>query len=140
MQQDKAHPPYLSYDPRLTEKARENRKNPTQPERILWNKVLRNREFENLKFTRQKPLDLFIVDFYCAELTLAIEVDGDSHAENEAYDRERTLRLNQKGITVLRFTNEDVMHRLEGVYQVLSERIQELRKITPLAPLVRGEK
>ena len=70
---------YVTYDEALTEKARENRRRPTPAEKKLWFEVLRGRRLSGLKFTCQKPLDRYIVDFYCAELMLAIEIDGDSH-------------------------------------------------------------
>ena len=120
--------PYIPYDKKLVDKARANRKNPTSAEKKMWYEVLRNREFEDLKFTRQKPLDRYIVDFYCAELQLVIEIDGDSHAEQEEYDRVRTERLGQYGITVIRYTNSDVLHHLDGVYVDLSDKVKILRK------------
>ena len=86
---------YISYNETLTEKARENRKNPTPAEKKLWYEVLGNKRLNNLKFTRQKPLDKYIVDFYCAELMLAIEIDGDTHAGQEQYDNWRTKNLNK---------------------------------------------
>ena len=67
---------YLPYNTALTEKARENRKNPTPAERKMWFEVLQNKRLNNLKFTRQKPLDEYIADFYCSELMLAIEIDS----------------------------------------------------------------
>lgn len=60
--------------------ARENCKNPTPAETLLWNKVLRHRQFAKFKFHRQKPIGPYIADIYCPELKLIIEVDGDSHA------------------------------------------------------------
>ncbi|MCY3723847.1 MAG: DUF559 domain-containing protein [Candidatus Poribacteria bacterium] len=71
----------MPYNKALTQKARENRKNPTPAEKKLWYEVLSNKRLDNLKFTRQKPLDMYIVDFYCAELMLAIEIDGHTHRE-----------------------------------------------------------
>ena len=120
--------PYIPYNQNLVERARANRKNPTAAEKKMWFEVLRNRTFEGLKFTRQKPLDGFIVDFYCAELMLAVEIDGDSHAEQEAYDRMRTERLGQYGITVVRYTNREVLHALAGVYADLSAKVKRLRE------------
>jgi len=114
---------YISYEKTLTEKARKNRKNATPAENALWCKVLQDKQLGSLKFTRQKPLDQYIVDFYCAELMLAIEIDGDSHAEQLAYDQQRTMRLNQLGIEVIRYANSDVLNNLEGVYFDLSRKI-----------------
>ncbi len=127
---------YIPYNPTLKEKAKNNRKKPTAAEKKIWYEVLQNRQFSNLKFTRQKPLDEFIVDFYCAELMLAVEVDGDSHAEQEGYDRERTSRLNRLGVTVLRYNNEDVLNNIEGVFQRLLEEVHSIKP--PKSPLSGG--
>jgi len=101
----------------------QNRHNPTPAERKLWFEILRGKRLKGLKFTRQKPLDNYIVDFYCAELMLAIEIDGDTHARQRAYDESRTRRLNTLGVEVIRYTNSDVLNNLEGVYQDLCNRI-----------------
>ena len=114
---------YIPYNHTLTQKARENRKNPTPAEQKLWYKVLQRKRLGNLKFTRQKPLTKYIVDFYCAELKLAIEIDGDTHARQKQYDKDRTKNLNKHGIEVIRYTNADVLNNLEGVYQDLQKRI-----------------
>ena len=129
---------YIPYNKALTEKARENRKNPTSAEKKLWYEVLRNKRLDNLKFTRQKPLDEYIVDFYCAELMLAIEIDGDTHAEQEEYDKSRTENLNKYGIEVVRYTNSEVLNNLEGVYQDLSERVSEKKAPKSPTPLDKG--
>lgn len=125
----------LPYNKNLTERARENRKNPTKAESKIWNEVLRMRQFADYKFLRQKPIDNFIVDFYCSELRLVIEIDGDSHAKTVEYDAERTKVLQALGLTVVRYTNVDVIRNIQGVYVDLIEKIE---KLTPLAPLDRG--
>lgn len=89
--------------------------------------MLRARQLCGLKFVRQKPIDVYIVDFYCAELRLVIEIDGDSHAEQIAYDSQRTSRLNALGLTVLRYANREVLQELEGVYEDLCGKIAALR-------------
>jgi very-short-patch-repair endonuclease len=119
---------YLPYDVRLTEKARENRRNPTSAENKMWYEILGNKEFEGLKFTRQKPIDRFIVDFFCSELMLAVEIDGDSHDEQRKYDEQRTRILNGLGITVIRYMNNDVLHNMNGVYLDLKKKVERLRK------------
>ncbi|MCL0062202.1 DUF559 domain-containing protein [Thermodesulfovibrionales bacterium] len=129
---------YIAHNPSLTEKARDNRKNPTPAEDKLWYEVLRNKQFSHLKFTRQKPLAEYIVDLYCAELMLAIEIDGDSHAEQEEYDKKRTACPNALGIEVIRYTNQDVMHSLDGVYDDLLTKIGSLQK-NPLNPPYQGD-
>ena len=122
---------YIPYNKTLTQKARENRKNPTPAEKKLWYEVLGNKRLDNLKFTRQKPLDKYIVDFYCAELMLAIEIDGHTHADQEQYDRRRTENLNRYGVEVIRYTNAEVVNNLEGVYQDLCKRISARKDRTP---------
>ena len=119
---------FISYNKNLTQKARENRKNPTKAEKKIWYEVLRNKDFENYKFIRQKPLDNFIVDFYCSELLLVIEIDGDSHSEQIDYDISRTKKLNQFGIKIIRYTNFEILRNIKGVYDDLKIRIRERRE------------
>ena len=121
--------PHTHYTRNLTERAKENRKNPTAAENRLWFEVLGRRRFGSFKFTRQKPLDKYIVDFYCAELKLAIELDGDSHATQTSYDRRRTKDLNALGIKVVRYTNDDVMHGLGGVFDDLVKVVVERQRV-----------
>jgi len=120
----------------LTEKAKANRKNPTPAEKKLWFEMLQNKRFDGLKFTRQKPLDAYIVDFYCSELMLAVEIDGDTHAEQEKYDQTRTQRLSLLGVEVIRYTNREVLNNLEGVYTDLKNRVSNRKP--PKSPLSGG--
>ena len=94
----------------------------TPAEKKLWYQFLRNFRFPVL---RQKPLDHFIADFYCAKLKLVIEVDGDSHYTDNGllYDKERTEILEKYGLKVLRFTNNDVMKNFQGVIQLIESQI-----------------
>lgn len=114
---------FVRYNKNLTALARENRKNPTAAEIKMWSEVLRMRQFAHYKFLRQKPIASFIVDFYCSELHLVIEIDGDTHGETIAYDLERTKLLNARGLTVIRYTNEDVLKNIAGVYDDLARHI-----------------
>ena len=116
---------FLLYNKNLTALARANRKNPTAAEIKMWNEVLHMRQFAHYKFLRQKPIANFIVDFYCSELLLVIEIDGDTHGETNAYDLERTKLLNARGLTVIRYTNEDVLKNIAGVYDDLACRIPQ---------------
>ena len=84
------------------------------------------RQFAHYKFLRQKPIANFIVDFYCSELHLVIEIDGDTHSETNAYDLERTKFLNAFGLTVIRYTNDDVLKNIAGVYDDLARRIPQV--------------
>jgi very-short-patch-repair endonuclease len=117
---------YLPYNKKLTTLARENRSNPTQAENRIWQKVLRMRQFAEYKFLRQKPVGDYIVDFYCAGLQLVIEIDGDSHAETAEYDTERTRFLGSLGLRVIRFSNDDVLRNIDGVYEELGRIIATL--------------
>ncbi len=113
----------LPYNKNLTALARENRNNPTKAETKIWREILRMRQFAQYKFLRQKPIGGYIVDFYCSELRLVIEIDGDSHAETVEYDLERTRFLNALGLQVIRYTNDEIVHNIEGVYDDLNQRI-----------------
>jgi very-short-patch-repair endonuclease len=115
---------FLAYDKRLTALARENRQNPTPAETLIWQKVLRSKQFERYKFLRQKPIGPYIVDFYCSELGLIIEIDGDSHAEQFDYDAQRTAYLNSLGLRVLRYGNHDILNNLAGVYEHFHSQLE----------------
>jgi very-short-patch-repair endonuclease len=123
-------PGFLPYNPKLIELARANRKNPTAAERKIWNEVLRMRHFADYKFLRQKPIDEFIVDFYCSSLGLVIEIDGDSHAEAIEYDAARTRILSGHGLTLIRYTNHDVLQNISGVYDDLVQHIDVIKHTT----------
>ena len=114
---------FLPYNPKLTALARANRKNPTAAEQKIWHEVFRAYQFSAYKFLRQKPIDRFIVDFYCSSLRLVIEIDGDDHAENLGYDIVRTECLEKYGLKVIRYSNHDVMHNISGVYEDLVMQI-----------------
>ena len=96
-------------------RARDMRRGPTPPERRLW-QALRNRGLGGLKFRRQVPIGVFIVDFACDDAWLVVEVDGASHAA-PAFDAERDAWLVGQGWRVLRIWNNDVMGNLDGVLQ-----------------------
>jgi very-short-patch-repair endonuclease len=102
----------------LLRAARELRRKATDAEKYLWS-LLRNRQLAGYKFRRQHPLGRFVLDFYCHEAKLCVELDGGQHAEpaQADYDRERTAWLNQEGIRVIRFWNTDVLNNIEGVLQ-----------------------
>ena len=117
---------FIPYNKNLTTHARENRKNPTQAEIAIWNKILRMRQFAAYKFLRQKSIANFIVDFYCSALCLVIEIDGDSHGKMIGYDSQRTRILNSHGLAVLRYSNDDVVKNIAGVYDDLARHIQQV--------------
>ena len=96
----------------IRQRAKELRKTMTPAETLLW-KRLRRKQLDGLKFRRQHPISHFIVDFYCAEHRLIIEVDGDIHTDQQGRDQARTQYLAQRGYRVIRFSNHDVLKRLE---------------------------
>jgi len=118
---------YIKYNPKLKERARELRKNSTPSEIELW-KALRAGNMFGYNFNRQKPLDEFIIDFYCRKLKLVIEIDGDSHDEKKVYDEQRQKRLESLGLHVIRFYDHDVMKHIDGVLFKIEETIQKLEK------------
>ena len=105
------------YTQRLKESARELRKNMTPQEKMLWD-FLKQYKF---KFYRQRPIGGYIVDFYCRKLRLIIEVDGSQHNTSEAkeYDEIRTEYMNSLGLTVIRFTNNEVNNNFSDVCAVI---------------------
>jgi very-short-patch-repair endonuclease len=101
-----------------THRARELRKNSSYLERRLWS-ILRDRRLANLKFRRQVPIGQYIVDFLCIEHRLIVELDGDSHNERGKYDFRRQSILEANGYRVLRVSNDDVLHHLDGVGEAI---------------------
>ncbi len=87
--------------------ARSLRKEQTPEELLVWNEI-RNRKFMNLKFRRQHVIDGFVVDFYCHELKLAIEIDGRIHDKQKDYDDLRQELVSGRGINFIRISNDDV--------------------------------
>ena len=104
--------------PPILERARELRQPQTASEQKLWS-VLRNRQLGGFKFRRQHPIERFIVDFFCHECALVVEVDGDSHVTQIEYDEARTEWLNDRGYHVMRFTNQEVQRQLPAVLEAI---------------------
>ena len=114
------------------------RSNMTGPETQLWSR-LRARQLQGLKFRRQHGIGPYIVDFYCPEQSLVIEVDGDSHvdADQVVKDRQREQYLQSLGLRVIRYINDDILKNLDGVLEDLAERLPS-RSTPPLAPPYQG--
>lgn len=109
---------------KLTPVRRNLRKVLPEPERKLWY-FLRNNQLHGYKFRRQYSIGRYVVDFYCHEARLAIEIDGDSHFTSQAqqYDEDRTAYLEAHNIQVIRFTNAEVMKNAEGVVSVIAAHL-----------------
>lgn len=118
----------IPYNKNLKAKARELRKNMTRSEVILWDKI-RGKKL-GLQFHRQVPILEYIVDFYCHELLLVIEVDGSSHDTDEAYkyDISRQKAIEEWGVRFLRFRDEAVKQDLGNVMRTLEYWIEEYEK------------
>ena len=114
-----------------TERARRLRIDATNVERRLWQK-LRSAQIDGASFRRQHPAGRYILDFYCAALQLAIELDGGQHAQATQQDRLRDEWLAQRGVTVLRFWNSDVTENLNGVLEVIALKVAELKSLGPV--------
>jgi len=112
----------IPYNPKLKELARKLRSNSTQTEIMLWNE-LKNKQLLGFDFHRQKPIDNFILDFYCNELMLAIEIDGDSHALKEEKDKVRQKQIERYGIKFLRLEDMEVRYDLEKTLKKIEEWI-----------------
>ena len=108
------------YTKQALQNAKQLRQHQTEAEKKLWSR-LRNRQLANLKFRRQVPIGSYIVDFYCQECLLIIELDGGHHLLQQEYDQIRTHYLQAQGLTVLRFWNHDILNDTEAVLvQILS--------------------
>lgn len=114
----------IPYNPKLKEYARKLRNNSTYTEVQLWN-YLKKKQLRGYDFDRQKPIDKYIVDFYCKDLMLAIEVDGESHYGNTNKDKKKDKRLNELGVTVLRFDDLDIVYELDKVLEKIENWIDE---------------
>ena len=114
----------IPYDPKLKEFAKQLRKNSTLSEVLLWQNI-KNKAL-GVQFHRQVPLLDYIVDFYCHELMLAIEIDGDSHLYKYNYDKKRQGELENLGITFLRFSDFEVKQNMFSVALTLEQVVLEM--------------
>ncbi|BFP41141.1 hypothetical protein FGF1_19860 [Flavobacteriaceae bacterium GF1] len=120
----------IPYDPKLKEYARALRENSTMAEILLWNNI-KNRVL-GVQFHRQVPLLNFIVDFYCYELMLAIEIDGRSHDFKYGYNEKKQGLLEQKGVRFLHFSDKEVKTDLSSVMLTITEEVKRHMGNTPL--------
>ena len=115
----------IRYNPKLKEFARNLRNNSTMSEILLWKK-LKGKQVCGYDFHRQKPLDNYIVDFFCNELILAIEIDGRSHHYKVLADQKRQNILESLGVYFIRFTDYEVKTNMNNVLRVSEAKIIEL--------------
>ena len=121
----------IPYNPKLKELARELRNNSTKAEIRLWTK-LKGKPL-GYDFHRQKPIDNYILDFFCHELMLGIEVDGYSHEFLEIQEKDtiKEQRMNELGISVLRFSDHEVLKDIENVLRAIEFYVVDYEKHTP---------
>ena len=121
----------IYYNPKLKDRSRKLRKNATFTERLLW-KYLRAAQLNGYRFLRQKPIDEFIVDFYCKKVQLVIEIDGVTHNNKQSYDKRRENRLRELGFNVLRLDRYYVLKNITGALELIMECIEKIeRKTSP---------
>jgi len=128
----------LPYNGNLKQYSRQLRGNMTDAERRLWAKI-RMKQLKGYQFYRQKPIGDYIVDFFCPRAKLVIEIDGSQHLSDEKaeYDRIRDEYMSSLGLRVLRFTNTDVLKRIEGVVESIIENMEDEIPLSP--PFSKGE-
>ena len=115
----------LGWGSSLRDRARELRGNPTEAEKIVW-RHLRYKQLGGHRFRRQHPIGKYIVDFFCFEKGLVIEVDGGHHSEQEEYDQVRTMWLESCGYRVLRFWNNQILNEIDNVLKVILKELEAI--------------
>jgi very-short-patch-repair endonuclease len=113
---------------RSVQRARHLRQDATDAERKLWY-VLSRRQVKGAKFRRQHPFGPYILDFYCEKARLAVEVDGGQHTAER--DRTRTAYLNEQGVLVLRFWNQQVLQEIEAVAEMIAHELRQRATPSP---------
>src|SRR5260221_1698129 len=109
--------------------ARQLRRDMTWPEKLIWSRV-KAQQFIRLKFHKQHPIGPFVVDFYCATAALVVEIDGESHKDMNA-DGTRQRYLEELGIKIVRYSNDEVLKELDWVMGDLARRLQGTAKSLP---------
>lgn len=117
----------IPYNSKLKERAKKLRKNMTQTEIMLWLE-LKGKKMRGYDFDRQRPIDNYIVDFYCKDLMLALEIDGESHYGNEKKDNKRQKKIESYGVKFLRFDNLEVRYKMEMVLERIGNWIDENKR------------
>ncbi len=115
----------LPHNPALKEKAKELRKAGNLAEVLFWNAV-KNKQFLKLDFDRQKIIGNYIVDFYCKDIGVVVEIDGITHDEKVEYDERRENYLRSLGLKIYHFLDEDIKKNLDDVLEFLKNEINTL--------------
>ena len=123
-------PMYFGAKPDIMEAARILRKNMTFHEKLLWEK-LKLKQINGLRFRRQHPINIFIVDFYCHEAKLVVEIDGDIHLQRKEYDAGRSAEMKKYCIKVIRFKNSEVENNIENVIKRIENEIEKRMQSPP---------
>ncbi len=112
----------------LFERAKDLRKKMTHAETVLWMHLKLG--IKGLKFRRQHPVGIYIVDFYCHKLKLIVEADGKIHEKNEVkeFDKQREDTLQNMGYLIIRFTNEEIINKIETVLAAIELKVEELQQ------------
>jgi len=129
----------IPYNPKLKQYARELRNNSTKTEIYLWQK-LKKKQMYGYDFHRQKPIDNYILDFFCNELMLGIEIDGYSHEFLHVYEKDskKIQKMNELGISVLRFSDVQVIKDMENVLRAIEHFINEFENLHTPNPSLEG--
>ncbi len=122
----------IPYNPKLKELARKLRNQSTKSEIILWH-YLKSKQMRGYDFHRQKPLDNYIVDFFCNAMMLAIELDGYSHQLEEVYEKDmaKEKRMKELGISILRFQDDEVYFTIDNVLRSIEGFIDDFEETHP---------
>ncbi len=113
---------YFGASAQTLKKAKLFRNNLTNAESLLWEN-LKGKQISGMRFRRQHPINIYIVDFYCHQAKLVIEIDGGNHKSQKEYDKNRTLDLESYGLIVIRFFNSEVEKNLENVLKKIINAI-----------------
>jgi very-short-patch-repair endonuclease len=127
---------FYNAKPHIFEKAKMLRKTMTEPEQKLWEE-LKGKKMLGLRFRPQHPIDIFIADFYCHSLKLVVEVNGGIHKsiERKEYDFGREGELENRGIKVIRFTNEEIENNITQERKEIERMCIKLKSELPESPL-----
>jgi len=123
----------ITYNQNHIQFARKLRKEGTLAEVLLWQQI-KGRQIKGYKFTRQKPIGNYIVDFYCSRLHLAIEIDGSSHENKLGADQKRQKDIEKQGVKFLRFWDHDVKNNMNGVITVIIDWVEKEEHRTGVKP------